>query len=316
MVGIALCFSVLLPGWADAQVSFNQIITFGDSLSDPGNYWLLTGDFTKIPFTEAIPDSPYAIGGFHFSNGRTWIEQLATDLHMPTSGRPAVLVPGVYTNYAIGRSRARPVLPPVLACASCYLAAQVEQFLNDFHNTASEDALYVVFIGANDLQDALRALETDPTGGTSVEIILQAIGSTSDNILKLHGYGARMFLVPNLPNIASTPALIAAGPDAQAVAYYFSTLYDDLLEIALGTLDNLPDIQIIRLNVFEALETVVNSPESAGFSVVDLPCLTFGVVQGAICSKPKTYLFWDGIHPTTAGHDFLSDQAKEALSAP
>jgi phospholipase/lecithinase/hemolysin len=266
-----------------------------------------------------VPDAPYLIGLFHFSNGRTWIERLATDLGMFASAKPALLFPRVYTNYAVGRSRARPPESSEVAiCKLCDLTSQVNRFLKDFRQTAPSDALYVVFVGANDLFDAISALPSDLSGDTTAAIIEEAISATLSNILALYSHGARTFLVANLPNVAITPAVILQEPSFPGLSYwasFFSEQYNAGLKDALDGLEMAfgEKIQVIRLDVFEALQTLVASPGAAGFSVVDKSCLNFGVVQGAICAHPNAYLFWDGIHPTTAGHDYLSEQAKETL---
>src|SRR5687768_18186521 len=81
LVVSCLALIVSAPGWATAQSRFSGIVVFGTSLSDPGNAFALVGaqgtppDFTLNPLL--IPASPYAIGGHHFSNGATWIEQYA-----------------------------------------------------------------------------------------------------------------------------------------------------------------------------------------------------------------------------------------------
>src|SRR5262249_19171144 len=139
-----------VPG-AFAQ-DITKLVFFGDSLSDPGNYFVAFGTIAQQPFGP-IPDAPYAIGGHHFTNGATWAEQLARDLHLPTSGSPALRTPGVFTNYAVGRARARaraPVFPQY------DLSTQVGVFLSDFGGRAPSDSVYVVWIGANDLDDALN----------------------------------------------------------------------------------------------------------------------------------------------------------------
>jgi len=59
------------PGWAGP---FTGIVAFGDSLSDAGNVFLATNG--------AIPAPPY-VGG-HFSNGPTWVEDLAQNLGLGT----------------------------------------------------------------------------------------------------------------------------------------------------------------------------------------------------------------------------------------
>jgi outer membrane lipase/esterase len=72
-------------------------------------------------------------------------------------------------------------------------------------------------------------------------------------------------------------------------------------------------VKIKRLDVLSLLEALVASVGSSSFTDVKDSCLAPGVVKGAICAHPDEYLFWDGIHPTAAGHDYLSEKAKDAL---
>ena len=96
---------------AQAQGCQNKLVVFGDSLTDPGNFYAATGTTSKAPYS-LIPNAPYAIGGHHFSNGRTWAEQLAESISSPASGLPALANPGQFTNYAVGGARARPGASP------------------------------------------------------------------------------------------------------------------------------------------------------------------------------------------------------------
>ncbi len=286
------------------------LVYFGDSLSDPGNYFIAFRTVSRPPF-EPIPDAPYAIGGFHFSNGATWAEQLARELRRPVSGEPALAVPGVFTNYAVGRARARagaPVFPDY------DLHAQVNRFLADFGGHAAPENVYAIWIGANDLDDALNALATDPTGATSVGIIQEAIGAVAGSIQTLWVAGARTVLVPNLPDLAITPAVRALGPAAQAVASQLTTAYNDGLEQALQGLQALPQIRLVRLDVPTLLADVLADPAAFGLTDVVDSCLAFGVVRGAVCERPDRYLFWDGIHPTRAGHHIIARAALHVLA--
>ena len=45
------------------------------------------------------------------------------------------------------------------------------------------------------------------------------------------------------------------------------------------------------------------------------PCLRFGVVQGAVCTRPWQFLFWDGIHPTTTGHLIVAHAVRSSAFA-
>ena len=198
---VALIAVFSAPAYADGES--HRFVVFGDSLSDPGNFFIEYGQVSEPPY-EPVPSAPYDIHGHHFSNGPTWIEQLTEELGSRDSGRPALERPGVYTNYAMGRARARANAPVFLAFD---LSTQVGLFLNDFGGQAPAHATYVIWIGANDLDDAIGALQTDPSGATSIGIIQTALGTIAANIQALWAAGARSFLIPNEPDLGLTPAV-------------------------------------------------------------------------------------------------------------
>jgi len=119
----------------------------------------------------------------------------------------------------------------------------------------------------------------------------------------------------NLPNLALTPAVRALGPAAQAAAAFFSQAFNAGLAQALGALGGLPGIQIMRLDVDALLTAIVANPASVGLTNAEDACLTFGVVRHPFCRMPNEYLFWDGIHPTRAGHTVLANAAAAVLAA-
>ncbi len=129
----------------DDNGSDPELVVFGDSLADGGNYFVQTGEHTMRPF-EFVPSAPYAIGGFHFSNGRTWVEQLARKLHDRKSGKPSLRVPGRFTNYAYGRARSR---PGAATFPDFDLGTQVGLFLTDFGGIAPSGSTYVIGTGSN-----------------------------------------------------------------------------------------------------------------------------------------------------------------------
>jgi len=121
--------------------------------------------------------------------------------------------------------------------------------------------------------------------------------------------GARTFLIPDVPNPANTPAVRALGPVAQFAATQLMDAHNGALHLALNALQAaLPGIHLIRLDVnalFGDLPSELNTEDS---------CLTFGVIGGAICARPKGYVFWDGVHPTTTGHAIIAEAALEVLA--
>jgi phospholipase/lecithinase/hemolysin len=317
-VSLAVVLLFCSSPYAAAQ-SIHRIIFFGDSLSDAGNHFIQFGTTSRQPFSVGPAVASYDIGGHHFSNGATWAEQLATALHVPNSGHPALRAPGVFTNYAVGRARSRPGAPEFSAFD---LSTQVTLYLSNFGRASSTD-LFVIWIGANDVDDAVNALAADPTGATSANVIEAAITSVVINIGVLYGAGARMFLVANIPDFAKTPYVQFLGayvnPKIPAVAALFTAFYDGALAEAVNQLTGaLPLSQgqfITLLDVNDLFKRVLASPADFGISDVRNRCTTPGVIANAICSNPNAYLFWDGIHPTTRGHSAVAQQALSVLPA-
>ena len=300
---------LMLPLLAGAQPRDPDMVIFGDSLSDSGNYFRLFDEWTIRPF-EPIPSSPYARGWYRFSNGYTWVEQLAWWRMKPRSAKPSLKRPGQFTNYAFGRARAR---PDPNAGPSPDLTTQVGMFLNDFGGMAPSESTYIVFLGSNDARDALEASQIDPSGATSAAIIGAAVAAIANNIGLLYGTGAREFLVPNIPDLGITPGVRALGPVAQAGGTQISMAFNGALEQALMQLDTLPDIQIRRMDLFGLLNDVVDDPRSAWLRNATDSCITPGVTKMAVCRKPHEYLFWDFAHPTQAAHRYLAWQASRTL---
>lgn len=69
------------------------------------------------------------------------------------------------------------------------------------------------------------------------------------------------------------------------------------------------DTQIIQLDVNSLYREAITEPAKFGFTNVTNACLN----NVAVCDNPDKFLFWDGIHPTTAGHRILAEAALKAL---
>ena len=252
-----------------------------------------------------IPSYPYAIGGHHFSNGKTWAERFAQGLQLSNGGKASLANPGKNGNYAFGGARAR----SGSGSAAPNSSTQVSMFLGDY-GAASSDALYVIQFGGNDIRDALVAGATDP--GAASDIIQAAITAVASDIQTLYFAGARKFLVANSPNLAHAPAVRLAG--ASGPAGVLSGLYNGFLEGALQQLEMLPGIEIHRLDMAGFIDDVVASPADFGIANAMSPCLMFFSESDAKCENADEYLFWDGIHPTAAAHQVLADEALGVVS--
>lgn len=279
------------PALAETDHGFKRMFVFGDSLSDPGNRFAITGETAHPPF-QPIPDAAYGVGGHHFSNGRTWVEVLAQRMNLTEWAKPANRDPA-FGNYAYGGARARPFSPTAPSFGD-----QVQQWIGNGNCTPGSlqaDALFVVQFGGNDLRDLLEA---DPTDPATAQILPQAVAAIAQNIGVLRYCGAHHFLIANVPDLGATPLVpqplkaLVSGAAAQFNFFLELTLAGHHSDMNRGTVD---------------LYAFVN--EVQGFGNVDTPCLTFGVAEGAFCQDRDDYLFWDAIHPTKRAHAILAEIA-------
>jgi len=297
---------IAISASASAVENIERVFIFGDSLSDAGNIYALTGETSKAPYSP-IPSAPYAMGGHHFSNGKTWAERLAKALRDPIGGKASLDDPGQNGNYAHGGARAR----SGSASSAPSSMQQVSQFLADFGSVPA-DALVAIEFGGNDLRDALVAGATDPD--MAMEILQAALEDTAGSIQMLYAAGAQHFLVAYAPDIGKAPVVRMIG--AGAAASYLVGMYNAQLETLLQYLEfYLPAIRIDRLDLEALIDDVVADPTDWGFENATTPCLVFLVESGAKCEDPGTYFFWDGLHPTAAGHETLANLALAVLSS-
>ena len=294
-----LILMMLLPVMASAQTTFTHIVSFGASLSDPGNAFALTGLQTTPPYSTLditlIPPAPYAKGGHHFSNGATWIEQFAKQMGLVSDANSAYR--GAGSNYAVGGARAHD------DGLNFNLSDQVGRYLEDVNYIASSDTLYTLEFGGNDVRDVLVSGNGDILGDALISIY--------QNIYMLYQCGARKFLVWNVPNLGLSPALSildASSPGAAYFAGYVSQQFNNGLGDVLGFLAVLDDIEILLFDADQILHTLKFDPQPYGLVEANNACVS---PQGPPfqCNNPDEYLFWDGIHPTKTVHGILAQYA-------
>lgn len=221
-----------------------------------------------------VPAPPYFEG--RHSNGRVWVEELAAKLNLP-SDRVQNFAWGGATTGITGLNR----VPGVLA--------QVETFIQN-QPKIDPQALFVVWAGANDY---LFSTET-PT--SSIENLKQSLQSLLQS-------GAKRLLVANLPDLGKLPE--TRNTDVSQKLTNFAIAYNQSLKTTIDQLRK-PDVAIAQLNTFEIYQTAINNPQQFGFTNVTSACLG----SSANCDR---FLFWDGIHPTTAAHKILGDFAFEQV---
>lgn len=294
---------LLLPLSAPATLlhNYDNLVAFGDSLTDTGNNaalfdTLFGGARTPVPLTppDLIPVAPYVSD--RYSNGPVWLETFADALGLPSL--PSRLGGG---NYAHGGALTftDPAVTPVPS-----LRQQVDQYLFDVGGAAPADALYVIAGGGNDTR--LAFAQPDP---------LAVLGGLPERIAglidDLHSAGATDFLVWNLPDLGLAPAL-GSDPALRAAASALVAGINAALAARLDLLEAILPVNIVLFDVFGVVREIAANPPAFGLTDAATPC----AVDPVCIAAPDGHFFWDGIHPTHAGHALVAQAVLQAVPEP
>ncbi len=285
--------------------AYTQIVVFGDSLSDTGNFAHQTQssyslrypgplfNYADGRFTDSTVTSPAAL----LYTG-VWLEQLAATL-TPVPAVTDALDGG--TNYAYGGATNAPGTTTTNLAAGATLSvpnvgAQISAYLAT-KPTITAKTLFVVWGGSNDLLNA-----------TSTAAIPTAAQQAIANVQTLIAAGATQFIVPNVVPLGAIPELNTSTANA-ATATAAAAAYNSALTAGLATLTTTnPTVKLYQLDTYSLFNAILISPAVTGFANVT------NSAQGQTTINPDTYLFWDGLHPTTYGHNLLSRFARNLLT--
>jgi phospholipase/lecithinase/hemolysin len=283
---VALTVFSLAPLPASAAI-YDQLVVFGDSLSDSGNNTLVpqvgSNPGQVITGNTYVPSQTYASGVY--SNGPVWATDAAAKLGVP-------LAPSLAggTNYAFGGATTggNGLLPNLITQANLYLAT----------NTVSANALYVVAGGGNDARAALTAIaacaDQACPGSTVMQTAKQYAANVGAIVDALQAGGAQHIIVWNTPNLGLAPAVAAAGASG------LGTFLAASMNAAL-TAELLGEPGVKTFDIFGLGTAIAGNPGAFGFTNVTDAC---GAIAAANCN---TYAYWDGIHPTAAAHEVIAD---------
>lgn len=178
--------------------------------------YFMTNLIAKVNLVPIIPDKPY--WNYRFSNGKVWIEYLATMLAIPQNDEKR------YSNKAFGGSWAatydyqltvwnlirhplesiKNVIVGKLIPPSLELATQA--YLLE-HREVNKESIYFLFSGANDYLNVLQfEANYDPLVMSKyTDNVLDSLATT---VFKLEHAGAQHFIVMGLPYLGETPRYI------------------------------------------------------------------------------------------------------------
>jgi outer membrane lipase/esterase len=281
-----------------AASPFKAEVVFGDSLSDDGN----------ISIASRYP----SIMKFTTNPGPIVVEDLAS--HYGLTLAPSLLGGADYAWGGAGIYNNAPGTPAAVPLIS----TQIEGYLLA-NPKLSPTTLYSVLGGANDIFYAAAAAsvaaETSTQAGTNVETAAQEEVTL---IGGLKAAGAHYIVVYNLPDIGITPLAASAGPAGQAAFTALSEGFNTILNSGLGVIGT----NIVPVNLFGLVHEVAAAPQLYGFTNATTPACT--TASSLNCTPAtlvapnaaSTYLFADGVHPTTALDALIAQSVEAELAAP
>ena len=276
---------------ANAQ-TYNRLVVFGDSLSDNGNLYAVTGGTQPL-------SPPYYQG--RFSNGPVFTELLGFNAGRYAAGAP---VTGS-VNYAFGGARTDSALSPpgMRNQLAAYVAGGGTFGAND---------LVSILGGANNIFQAIPAAGVSPSPtGAMTPVVLGAVSDINFLVNQVATAGAGTVLVTNLPRLGITPQF-NQGPGAPAapLADFAGQSFNSALLTSLtATAAAQANTNIILMDLYKISDPLAANPGAFGLTNVTDACFN-GVT---VCANPDGYLYWDGVHPTAAGHRLIAALANDYL---
>lgn len=296
---LASAITLSLAASANADNLFSNVYFFGDSLTDAGNYKAVVPPGTGLFTTNPGPVWPTLFAG-HFG--------LAAIPSVQTSGN----------DYAYGGARVTqlPGVPPVAPTAAATpIATQLQQYLAK--GPVDAKAIYSINGGGNDFFWQLGLLGA---GAATPAQVQTAIGTAAvqlgQQVAILNAAGAQYVYIWNVPDIGLTPDAKASGQAATitSLSGFFNSTLRGTLDAAGG--------KSIRLDSFNLFREIVANPTF--FGIQNATGLACTVSVAYLCTPstlvaanaPQTYLYSNGSHPTTAGHQIMADYAISFIDGP
>ncbi len=326
---VAFLVSVGLPASANASLqTLSSLFVFGDSLSDGGNSGLVSQAATNGAYT--YPPAPYYNG--QSSNGPVAVEYLWRSYNGNAPFTPS-LAGG--TNYAIGGATTGKDNFYAISSTAGALGPAYAQLGNNWQlNTFGAQlaggrtfdpvsSLFVIWLFPNDVFNWVEngGLTPGTAGGSSGvgpvgidALIGNGINNIIQTVLALASTGAQHFLIPNMPDLGEVPEFKGTylEPDMKAVSQGFNFY----LAQALTALDaQLASVEIVQFDMFGVFNRAAASPGAYGITNTTEKCID-NILNGRCDPSNNTWLFWDGVHPTTYAHSIIGGGFRAAVPEP
>lgn len=311
---VAAALAAAAPASQAAQ--FSGVYVFGDSLSDAGFY---------RPFLAGLglPSSLVStLGRFTTNPGPVWSE-IVTQYYGYTPA-PSNAGGNIFAQGGARVTADSASTPPGFAQRP--VSTQINEYLARTGNTADPNALYAVWGGGNDFLQGSQQFATGAITQAQFQgIVVGAATAQVQQIARLRGAGARYILAFGLPDLGLTPSSAAGGAASVAGATALAAGFNTTLFTGLAS----AGIRAIPVDSFALITDVKNNAAAFGITnTTGIACGPFPPIttsgNSQFCTSANlvsanannTFLFADGVHPTSVTHRILGDYVVQLIEGP
>ena len=271
----------------------NNLLVFGDSLSDMGN---AKNSILNVP---DVP--PYWQG--RFSNGQVWIEYVSQSYGLATTIGSGT-EPG--DNRAFGGSQTGAgfsylLLPNV--------GTQISNYLTNVQSSIPANNVVSLWAGGNDFLYGTANSNT-------------IVANMESHIRQLAGAGATEFIMPNLPPLEKTPEILSRSQNQQNTIAAEVVSYNQKLLSLINNISIELNLIIHFIDAWSLFNDIVDNSLALGITnTQESACSDSGTLlplpicdsSSTLVSNPDEYLFFDKAHPTRVMHKFISYFAIQSI---
>jgi phospholipase/lecithinase/hemolysin len=305
---LTIILSLLLSINTAFALTFKNLVTFGDSLTDSGNNFTLEPGFYNT--------DNYSGGAY--SNGKIWAEYLAHKLGITNTYLLAQFIGSgswnppegnVWYNSAFGGAETGTgqIPPGLLTQVGVWVTAGIK---------IPDNSLCIIWIGGNNFLNWIS--DHSLTQDDYAEVTEAAVGDIMQALFLMTdteaGLAATDILIMNLPNLGKTPSNNGYfGNNNTDYGTLVSSTFNSKLNNSINTFqESHPSINLYMADAYFFLEKAVENPQQFGFMNAESPALYETKPEYGFDNVGK-YLFWDGVHPTTEAHETIANQVYGGL---
>jgi outer membrane lipase/esterase len=226
--------------------------------------------------------------------------------------------PGTSLSFAFGGSESgddglfNPGAPGFLA-----VLTDLEGYASSGRVADLSGSVFALWTGGNDYS----AFVSDSGGLTTAQSVDAVLDNIENGLIRIDALGAKRAAVFNIFDLSKIPSFTSVlGTAGAQTAEDAANLHNTLLPARLDNVRTSTGMDIVLVDVAGLYDDIFDNPTRYGFTNLTQGCISddgTGTSTGACptTADETATLYWDGTHPTTAAHSFISELFEATIQA-